>query len=99
MKPLHDLLSSRNHWRWEASQETAFQNVKAALTSGETLCAFNPTLETIVSADALSFELEAVLRQRQPEDKTLSPVAYISRVMSETEKKYAQIEKEALAVT
>ena len=25
MKPLHELLSSRNHWRWEASQETAFQ--------------------------------------------------------------------------
>ena len=99
MKPLHDLLSSRNHWRWEASQETAFQNVKATLTSGETMCAFNPTLETIVSADASSFGLGAVLRQRQPEDKTLRPVAYISRVMSETEKKYAQIEKEALTVT
>ena len=63
------------------------------------MCAFNPTLETIVSADASSFGLGAVLRQRQPEEKTLCPVVYISRVMSETEKKYAQIKKEALAVT
>ena len=78
MKPLHDLFSSHNHCRWEASQETAFPNVKAALTSGETLCAFNPTLETIVSEDASSFRMGAVLRQRQPEDKTLRPVAYIS---------------------
>ena len=98
-KPLQELLSRRNHWRWEASQGTAFQNIKAALISSETLCEFNPTLETIVSVDASSFGLGAVLRQRQPEDKTLRPVAYISRVMSETEKKYAQIEKEALAVT
>ena len=97
-KPLQELLSSRNHWRWETSQETTFQNIKATLISSETLCAFNPTLETIVSADVSSFGLRAVLRQRQPEEKTLRPVAYVSRVMSETEK-YAQIEKEALAVT
>ena len=44
MKPLHDLLSNHIHWRWEASKETAFHNVKAALTSGETLCAFNCNL-------------------------------------------------------
>ena len=36
-KPLQDLLSSRNHWRWETSQETAFQNIKAALISVEIL--------------------------------------------------------------
>ena len=69
-KPLQELLSRRNHWRWETSQETAFQNIKAALISSETLCAFNPTIETIVSVDASSFGLGAVLRQRQPEDKT-----------------------------
>ena len=62
-------------------------------------CAFNPTVETIVSADASSFRLGAVLRLRQPEDKVLCPVAYISRVLSNTKKNYAQIEKEALAVT
>ena len=53
-------------------------NVKAALISGEKLCVFHPTLETIISADASSFRMGAVLRQRQPEGKALCPVAYIS---------------------
>ena len=99
MKPLHELLSSRNQWRWDEPQEKAFQSVKTAMISAETLRAFNPRLETIVSADASSFGVGAVLRQRQPEDNTLHPVAYISRVLSDAEKNYAQIEKEALAIT
>lgn len=99
MKPLHELLSSWNQWRWDELHENSFQKVKAALTSSETLCAFNPRLETVVSADASLFGVGAELRQRQLEDKTLRPVAYISGVLSNMEKNYAQIEKEALAVT
>lgn len=99
MKPLRDLLSIRNEWMWGDSQEKAFTEVKTALISSETLCAFNPLLETIVSADASSFGLGAVLRQKQSDSQVLRPVAYISRALSDTEKNYAQIEKEALAVT
>jgi len=49
-----------------------------------------------VSADASSFGLDAVLMQRHMEWR---PIAYISRSLSETEQSYAQVEKEALAVT
>ena len=55
----------------------SFPKVKSTLISGETLCAFNPTPETIVSADASSFGLRVVLRHRQPEDKALHPVSCI----------------------
>ena len=54
--------------------------------------------ETIVSADASSYGLGAVIRQRQ-EDGTLKAVAYASRSMTKTECRYAQIEKEALVTT
>ena len=54
--------------------------------------------ETIVSADASSYGLGAVIRQRQ-KDGTLNAVAYASRLMTKTKCRYAQIDKEALATT
>ena len=53
--------------------------------------------ETVVSADASSFGLGAVM-QGQPSGE-MHPVAYASRSMTNTECGYAQIEKEALATT
>ena len=94
MKPLHELLSSRNQWTWNDGHDTAFQDVKTALTSSETLSTYDPSLETVLFADTSSFGLGAVLQQRH--DDVLHPVAYISRALTVT---YAQIEKEALAIT
>ena len=94
-KPLRDLLSKDSSWCWEQAQKFAFSDIKTALTESPTLALFNPERETIVSADASAYGLGAVLLQRQPSSE-LRPVAYISR---STEQRYAQIEKEALALT
>lgn len=51
-----------------------------------------------MSADASMYSLGAVLLQKSPEGHW-KPVSYASRAMTETERRYAQIEKEALAVT
>ena len=50
-----------------------------------------------VSADASSFGLGAVLFQKF--EDSWKPVMYATRLMSETEARYALIEKEVLAIT
>ena len=68
------------------------------MPSDEALALYDTEKKTIVSADASSYRLGAVIRQGQ-EDGTLKAVAYASRSMTKTECRYAQIEKEALATT
>ena len=64
------------------------------LSKPTTLVLYDPTA---VSADASSYGLGAVLLQNCHSE--WRPVAFASRSMSETERRHAQVEKEALAIT
>ena len=57
---------------------------------------YDPSVCTKVTADCSSYGLGAVLSQKS-EGGTWHPVAYASRSLSSTEKRYEQVEKEALA--
>uniref|UniRef100_A0A3Q1G665 Reverse transcriptase/retrotransposon-derived protein RNase H-like domain-containing protein n=1 Tax=Acanthochromis polyacanthus TaxID=80966 RepID=A0A3Q1G665_9TELE len=92
-RPIKGLLCGKNEWCWEAPQKEAFRRLKSELSSTQVLAAYSPTAETCVSADTSSFGLGGVLTQRQP-DGAWKPIVFISRGMSETERHYAQIEKE-----
>ena len=96
-QPLRELMSSRRSWIWGHDQERSFSQIKEELTKSTVLALYDPQAETKVSADASSFGLGAVLLLAN--GQTWRPVAYASRSLSETEKRYAQIEKEALATT
>ena len=95
--PLRELLGKRNLWRWESPQNVAFSQIKEELSKLTTLVPYNMEAETKVSADSSSYGVGAVLLQKQ--QQSWRPVAYASRSLSETEKRYAQVEKEALAIT
>ena len=58
---------------------------------------YDPEADTVVSADASSHGLGTVFLQKSGD--IWKPVVYASRVLSKTETRYAQIEKEALAIT
>ena len=95
-QPLRDLLSKSKSWMWGTPQSTAFKRIKEELSKPTTLALYDPSAPTKISADASAYGLGAVLLQKFDSWK---PVAYVSRSMSETERRYAQIEKEALATT
>lgn len=96
-KPLRDLLSKKNQWVWSCAQQKAFDQLKRDLTSTPVLTLYDPNKELKLSADASSYGLGAVLFQKEGEQ--WRPVAYASRSLTETEQRYAQVEKEALGLT
>lgn len=96
-QPLRLLLSKKTTWMWGDAQEQAFINLKEELSKPTILALYNPQAPTKVSADASSYGIGAVLLQET--NSYWKPVAYASRSMTETEQRYAQIEKEALATT
>ena len=96
-QPLRELLSTKRAWVWGPDQERAFSEVKTELTHPTVLTLYDPQADLKISADASSFGLCAVLLQMS--NDAWRPVAYASRSMTPTEGRYAQIEKEALAVT
>ena len=67
------------------------------LTSSPILAHYSLSAKTRVVVDASPWAVGAVLLQEQT-DMSFCPVAYGSRSLTDTERKYGQIEKEALPI-
>ena len=96
MSPLYKLLRKNINWRWGVEKQQAFIKIKASITSEQVLRHYDPSAPLVIQVDASSIGVGAVILQ--PEDGTLKPVAYASRILTNVEKKYSQIEKESLAI-
>jgi hypothetical protein len=91
--PLHNLLKKEVSWNWSDSQRASFNAIKHNLTKAPVLAFYSPDTELVLENDASEYGLGSVMFQNG------NPVAYASRTLSIAERRYAQIEKEMLAVT
>ena len=90
-------MSSKKTWIWGPAQQEAFEKLKAEIATPRVLAHYDVTADTKISADASSYGLGAVLLQYHSD--TWKPVAFVSCSLTNTECRYAQIEKEALTLT
>ncbi|MGL4493855.1 MAG: RNase H-like domain-containing protein, partial [Tannerellaceae bacterium] len=95
--PLNSLLIKDTVWHWSEECEVAFNKVKEILKSDLLLTHYNPALKLIVTTDASQYGIGAVIAHIFP-DGSEKAIIHAARSLSSAEKKYSQIEKEALAV-
>ena len=91
MKPLRELTQKDVVWTWGSAQQAALEKLKEAVSSTPVLRYYSLNNEVTLQCDASQSGLGAALMQNR------QPVAYASRALTETESRYAQIEKELLA--
>jgi hypothetical protein len=91
-QPFCQLLQDGVEWNWSPQHDMAIQNIKKALTSASVLKFYDSTKPATIQCDSSSTGIGAVLMQDG------QPCAYVSRKLTDAETKYAQIEKELLAI-
>ena len=90
--PLRKLLGKEREWQWTKSHEKAFQDIKNAIHTEVTLSYYDPRKVTVLEVDSSMVGIGAALIQEG------KPIAFASKSMTETEARYANIERELLAV-
>ena len=95
-KPLSELLHKNIEWKWESSQQEAFQNLKLALVTKPVLQIFYKNLECCLYTDASRIGIGGVLIQEKNGKE--HPIAYFSKQTTPEQQKYHSSELEALAV-
>ncbi|XP_048244738.1 uncharacterized protein K02A2.6-like [Haliotis rufescens] len=97
LAPLHRLLRKEVTWSWGAQQKKAFNMVKGHLSSCDLLTHYDPHKKLVLACDASPYGVGAVL-SHQSDDGVEKPIAFASRSLSQAEKNYSQLDREALAI-
>lgn len=90
--PLRQLTHKDAAWSWFQQHQEAFDRLKTCLSSPPVLAYYDVKEPVTLTCDASSHGLGAACVQNG------RPIAFASRALTDTETRYAQIEKELLAV-
>ena len=91
-EPIRQLTRKDVPFIWSSRQETAFREIKELVTAAPLLQYYDVNKELTIQCDASQSGLGATMMQEG------KPIAFASRALTDTETRYAQIEKELLAI-
>ena len=96
--PLRQLLKKDTDWHWTPECDQAFEKLKTEMSSDKCIAYFDNNKETFMYTDASPFGVSAIVLQKSPGEESGKIVCFSSRALSKTEMRYAQIERECLAL-
>ena len=96
-QPLSEKTSENAQYEWTDRMQAAFERLKDALTTAPVLVYPDYSKQFIVSTDASSIAVGAVLSQKDDNGRE-HPIHYASRSLNSAEKNYSAFERETLGV-
>jgi hypothetical protein len=93
---LKDLLKQNIHYQWEQHHTVPFERLKTIISDQSSIQYFDVDKIPVLMTDASLKGVGAALLQEH--NGTLKPIAYASKTLSQTERNYACIEREMLAI-
>lgn len=97
LHPLNRLLCKDAKWKRTRDCQKSFELAKEKLTSSSVLKHYNPSLPIRMAEDASVYGVGAVIAHILP-DGSERPVAFASRTLTQSERNYSQVKKEALSL-
>ncbi|GBL97384.1 Uncharacterized protein K02A2.6 [Araneus ventricosus] len=94
--PLRKLLRKNQKYYWNKEWQQAFLKLKEEISSDRVLVPFDPELPVTLETDASPVGVAAVLSHIV--DNVEKPIAFASRSLTEAERNYSQLDREALAI-
>ena len=92
LTPLTDVCSTRKKFVWNDAQEHAFHNIKRLVSEDVMLHFPDHSKPFEIDTNASKYQIGAKIKQEQ------LPIAYFSRKLTPTQRRYSTIEQEMLAI-
>ena len=96
-RPYNDMVKKDQKWDWIGKQEKVFRELKERVTKEPVLAIPDLDKKMRMEVDASDYTMGGVLSMEY-KDKLWRPVAFLSKLLNETERNYEICDKEMLAI-
>ena len=97
-EPLRSLTRKGTHFSWTKEHKNAYRKLKESLTNSPVMSYFDIQRDTMVLEDVSPVGISAILAQKEKGTNENRIIAYASRALTPVEKRYSQMEREALSI-